>query len=73
MPSVPSVKKQTAFRIDPEVMNALQFIKERDGVLVSEQVRRALLLWLKAKGVPVTPAATRTVSPKPARRQGRAK
>lgn len=47
----PSVKKQTAFRIDPETLDGLQEIKERDGIPVSEQVRRALRAWLDSKGV----------------------
>jgi hypothetical protein len=47
----PSTKKQTAFRIDPEIMAALQEVKERDGIPLSEQVRRALTAWLEQKGV----------------------
>lgn len=46
----PSAKKQTAFRIDPEIMDGLQQIKERDGIPISEQVRRALAAWLDQKG-----------------------
>jgi hypothetical protein len=52
----PSTKKQTAFRIEPEILNGLQTVKERDGVPVSEQVRRALRAWLEAKGVGATRA-----------------
>jgi hypothetical protein len=47
----PSQKKQTAFRIDPEILEGLQVVKERDGVPLSEQVRRALKDWLSGKGV----------------------
>jgi len=47
----PSTKKQSNFRIDPEVMEGLQSIKERDGIPLSEQVRRALRAWLDSKGV----------------------
>jgi hypothetical protein len=43
--------KQTAFRIDAELLDALQAIKRRDGVPVSEQVRRALQAWVESKGV----------------------
>jgi predicted DNA-binding protein len=46
----PSAKKQTAFRIDPEIIERLRAIKERDGIPVSEQVRRALTVWIEAKG-----------------------
>ncbi len=44
-------KEQTAFRIDPETMKALRGIRERDGVGLSEQVRRALKAWIARKGV----------------------
>ena len=47
----PSAKKQTNFRIDPDIMERLQRIKERDGIPLSEQVRRALRIWLNEKGV----------------------
>jgi len=49
----PSRKKQTAFRIDPEILEGLQAVKQRDGVPLSEQVRRALTAWLTGKGVNV--------------------
>jgi len=47
----PSQKKQTAFRLDAEIIAGLQAIKERDGIPLSEQVRRALNAWLAEKGV----------------------
>jgi len=43
--------KQTAFRLDADLLGALQVIKVRDGIPISEQVRRALLAWVEAKGV----------------------
>ena len=43
--------RQTAFRIDSNLLEALQAIKRRDGVPVSEQVRRALQVWVESKGV----------------------
>jgi hypothetical protein len=39
------------FWIDDEQRTALRFVKERDGILESEQIRRALDLWLVEKGV----------------------
>jgi hypothetical protein len=42
--------RQTAFRLDPELLEALQAIKRRDGIPVSEQVRRALETWVSEKG-----------------------
>jgi hypothetical protein len=54
--------KATAFRIEADLLEALQEIKRRDGVPVSEQVRRALQAWVESKGVTKTErkrAATR--------------
>jgi hypothetical protein len=42
------------FWIDEEQRDALRFIKERDGVLESEQIRRAVDMWLVTKGVKKT-------------------
>jgi uncharacterized protein (DUF4415 family) len=64
---MPSQKEQTAFRIDREVMDALRQIRERDGILISEQVRRALAAWVAAKNV-APPAATRTARKRAATR-----
>lgn len=46
-----SPKKLAAFRLDPEVLDALAAIKERDGVPVTAQVTRALKAWIKSKGM----------------------
>jgi hypothetical protein len=48
-----SPKELTAFRIEPEIMDALRRVKDRDGVPLSVQVDRALRAWLDKKGVPV--------------------
>jgi len=45
--------KPTTFRLETEIMDALNEIRERDGVAVSEQVRRALKQWIEAKGVKI--------------------
>jgi hypothetical protein len=50
--------KPTTFRLETEIMDALQAIRERDGIAVSEQVRRALKEWIAQKGV--TSKADRT-------------
>ena len=47
------------FWIDPEQREGLRIVKERDGVLESEQVRRAINLWLEHKGVTVKKEADR--------------
>ena len=42
--------KPTTFRLETEIMEALNDIREREGIAVSEQVRRALKQWIEAKG-----------------------
>ena len=39
-----------SFYLDPELAEGLTAIRDRDGILPSEQVRRAIALWLKTKG-----------------------
>ena len=46
-------RKRYAFWIDSEQQEALEEIRERDGVLPSEQIRRALNDWFKKQGVTV--------------------
>jgi hypothetical protein len=46
-------RKVTAFRIDQELLDGLRQVEDRDGVLVSEQVRRAIRAWLDTRGVTV--------------------
>ncbi len=48
-----SPKTAATYRIDSEILDALQAVKDRDGVPISEQVRRALMVWLESKGMPV--------------------
>ncbi len=42
------------FWIDDTQREGLRFVKERDGVLESEQIRRAIDAWLTEKGVTKT-------------------
>ena len=51
--------RQTNIRIDSELLDGLQEISERDGVPVSEQVRRAIRMWLESKGLKVKTAPRR--------------
>ena len=44
----------TAFRIDEDLKEGLQAVWERDGIGVSEQIRRAIRGWLEQKGVGIT-------------------
>lgn len=38
------------FRIDEQLLAGLARVRERDGVGISEQVRRAIAAWLIKKG-----------------------
>ena len=42
-------KEPYAFWISPDQKAALRAIKDRDGIPVSEQIRRAIDQWLKEK------------------------
>jgi hypothetical protein len=44
-------RKLAAFRLDDDLLEGLQVVYDRDGILPSEQVRRAVRTWLEAKGV----------------------
>lgn len=39
--------------IDRAQLERLRFVKERDGILPAEQIRRAIDRWLEEKGVKV--------------------
>jgi hypothetical protein len=53
MTSVKPRKRLAAFRLDPELIDGLQAIKDKTGAPIAEQVRRAIQAWLKANGVTV--------------------
>lgn len=38
--------------VEPEMKDALKRVRERDGVNVSEQARRALAAWLRDREAP---------------------
>ncbi|MEZ5290154.1 MAG: hypothetical protein R2745_03650 [Vicinamibacterales bacterium] len=46
-----SPRRKYSFWIDDEQAEGLKLVKERDGVLESEQIRRAITAWLESKGV----------------------
>jgi Arc/MetJ-type ribon-helix-helix transcriptional regulator len=48
---VSPVRRVTTFRVDEELLEAMRQLQERDGILPSEQIRRALRPWLEEKGV----------------------
>jgi propanediol dehydratase large subunit len=41
-----------SLRLDLDLLAGLRQVKERDGVAVTEQVRRAIREWLGRKGIP---------------------
>jgi len=41
------------FRVTDDIAEALRAIQERDGVPLSEQIRRGIGLWLESRGVTV--------------------
>ena len=49
----------TTIRLEAPLWEGLQRIRTRDGIAVSEQMRRAITAWLEAKGDrPPTPKRT---------------
>ena len=44
------IRKLSAFRLDDDLRDGLQAVWERDGIQPSEQVRRAVRVWLEEKG-----------------------
>ena len=44
-------KMRYGFWIEPELIDGLKTVRERDGILPSEQIRRAIQDWLRKKGV----------------------
>jgi hypothetical protein len=61
-----SPKKPYTLKIDPELLEALREIKERDGIPESEQIRRGIQMWLDSKGVSTKrkPGSTRKLARK---------
>ena len=55
-------RKVATFRIEEELLEGLRAVADRDGILVPEQVRRAIRGWLKKKGVKVKTAPRRAVT-----------
>ena len=51
-------RKMRNFRIDDDLAAGLRRIRVRDGIPESEQIRRGIRLWLKAKRLKVGPTRT---------------
>jgi hypothetical protein len=56
----------TSLDLAPELKAGLDALKERDGVPQSEQIRRAIRMWLESKGIDVD-VSKRTQAAKRAR------
>lgn len=52
------------FWIDAELLEGLRLVKERDGVLESEQIRRAIRDWLEKRDALTGKADRPRVSPR---------
>ena len=48
---MPSSLEPTTFRLEAELLDGLRTIKARDGIPATEQVRRAVQDWLRARGI----------------------
>ena len=53
-------KQAMNIRVDPDLVEALEAIRDDEGIPVSEQIRRGIRLWLDQKGA--TPKAKRVTS-----------
>jgi hypothetical protein len=49
--------RTTTFRMDDELFEAMERLRQRDGILFSEQIRRALLMFHESKGIAVSKPA----------------
>jgi Arc/MetJ-type ribon-helix-helix transcriptional regulator len=47
-------KQAMNIRIDPDLVDALEAIRDAEGIPVSEQIRRGIRLWLEQKGAALT-------------------
>lgn len=54
----------TTFRIDDDTRAAMDELRDRDGIGYSEQIRRALLMFLESKGVTMKRAERKRVAPR---------
>lgn len=43
------VGRVITFRVEPDVLDGMHALRERDGIPMSEQIRRAIRAWLESK------------------------
>lgn len=61
---IPAEKRKLAvYRMEPELLDGLHQVKERDGLPITWQVRQAIRAWLDSKGVLAKAAPTRGSAP----------
>jgi len=62
---IPKEKRKLAvYRMEPELLEGLRLVKERDGLPITWQVRQAIRAWLDSKGV-AAKAAPESASTRP--------
>ena len=61
---LPMTRSRYNFWIDDELRDGLKTVRDRDGVLESEQIRRAIRDWLEKKGVKVKTERPRAATTK---------
>lgn len=59
-----SPKELTAFRMAPEIMEALRAVRTKEGIPVAVQIDFAVRDWLKKKGIHVKPERKRVATRK---------
>jgi hypothetical protein len=52
-------QKLAVYRMEPELIDGLRQVKERDGLPITWQVRQAIRAWLDSKGIVVKAAPGR--------------
>lgn len=57
-------KKLASFRINPEVLAAMQKLKDSDGISLTAQADFALRTWLESRGVRVEKPERKRFSPR---------
>ena len=55
-------KQAMNIRVDPDLVVALEAIRDAEGIPVSEQIRRGIRLWLDQKGATPTTAKRKASS-----------
>lgn len=56
-------RKLAVYRMEPELLDGLRKVKERDGLPITWQVRQAIRAWLDSKGIAVKAAPGRGSEP----------